>query len=59
MGCVYKRYLGPLGSLTSSWKPFGTVDFAFCALRVLKPYDHTIIIIIMVCYQMDSSRQKV
>ena len=38
---LYKntRSLGALRAPTSSWRPFGPLDFVLCALRALRPCD--------------------
>ena len=36
---MYNRSLGALRAPTSSWGPFGPLDFVLCALRALRPCD--------------------
>ena len=36
---ILTRSLGALRAPTSSWRPFGPLDFVLRALRALRPYD--------------------
>ena len=47
------RSLGALRAPTSSWRPFGPLDFVFHALRALRPCDPRVSDWI-VCYPLDS-----
>ena len=41
---IADRSLGALRALTSSWRPFGPLDFALRALRALRPVTHATVI---------------